>query len=149
MISMFVFTILALATTQTLIFTKYTAENSLYEATSLNLGLSIIEQMKSTPYSDLQDPPLSDGIPYFSMQVDSGNEVDLSLGVNNDLSVPIVTEAGGNQTKMLPITVNPTVTPMTDGDGLWFEVRYSYDHPRSGVARNRVVRSATTNIRDI
>lgn len=149
MISMFVFTLLALATTQTLIFTKYAAENSLYEATSLNLGLSIIEQMKSAPYQDLTNPPIVDGNAQFAMEIDSGNVVNLRLGANNTLSVPIVTEAGGNQSKLLPVTVNPSITQMTEGDGLWLEVRYAYDHPRSGQTSNRVVRSATTDIRDI
>lgn len=57
MISMLVLSVLALAITKTMALTKYTAEDSLYEVTALNLGLSIIEQMKSTSYVELANPP--------------------------------------------------------------------------------------------
>lgn len=146
---MFVLTLLALAITKTLTFTKYTAEDSLYEATALNLGLSIIEQMKSTSYIKLANPPVSQGEPSFRMLVDSGSEEILLLGSENKLSVPIITEAGGERAKLLPTTIIPSITNMTDGTGLWLEVRYSFKHPRSGKIRERVVRNAITDIRSI
>lgn len=149
MISMFVLTVLALATTKTLIIAKYTAEDSLYEATALNLGLSIIEQMKSASYVVLENPPLSGGDPSFRMLIDNGAEVVLILDEVNELQIPIVTEAGGDQTKLLPTSVIPSITNMSDGSGLWLEVRYSFEHPRSGRVRERVVRNAVTNIRTI
>lgn len=146
---MFVLTLLALATTQALIFSKYTAEESLYEATALNLGLSIIEQMKSASYQTLENPPQKQGGDAFTMLVENGVEEVLLLGQENQLKVPIVTEAGGNKQKLLPTTVIPTITKMSDGNGLWLEVRYSFEHPRSGVLRESVVRNAITNIRSI
>lgn len=149
LISMFVLTVLALATTKTLIVSKYTAEDSLYEATALNLGLSIIEQMKSASYVVLENPPLSGGAPSFRMLVENGAEEILILDEANLLQVPIVTEASGDQTKRLPTTVIPSITDMTDGSGLWLEVRYSFEHPRSGRVRERVVRNAVTDIRSI
>lgn len=149
MISMFVLTLLALAITKTLAHAKYTAEDSLYEATALNLGLSIVEQMKSTSYVALSNPPLAGGKPSFRMLVDSGSEEILFLDEANQLSVPIVTEAGGARAKLLPTTITPSITEMTDGIGLWLEVRYSYEHPRSGLTRERVVRNAITDIRSI
>jgi type II secretory pathway pseudopilin PulG len=148
-VSMFVLTLLALATTQALIFSKYTAEESLYEATALNLGLSIIEQMKSASYQTLENPPQKKGGDSFTMLVENGVEEVLLLGEENQLKVPIVTEAGGTKRKLLPTTVIPTIREMSDGNGLWLEVRYSFEHPRSGVVRESVVRNAITNIRSI
>jgi prepilin-type N-terminal cleavage/methylation domain-containing protein len=149
MISMFILTLLALAVTKGLTFTKYTAEDSLYEVTALNLGLSIIEQMKSTSFNELSDPPLSEGKPSFRLLVDNGDEVILYLDSENVLEVPIVTEAGGERAKLLSTTLIPSITEMRDGSGLWLEVRYTFDHPRSGRTRERVVHNAITDIRSI
>ena len=44
MVSMFVLALLALALTKLLLFSKVTAEDNLYEATSLTVAISIIEE---------------------------------------------------------------------------------------------------------
>ena len=46
MVSMFVLALLALALTKLLLFSKVTAEDNLYEATSLTVAISTIEQMQ-------------------------------------------------------------------------------------------------------
>ncbi|TVP75497.1 MAG: prepilin-type N-terminal cleavage/methylation domain-containing protein [Puniceicoccaceae bacterium] len=149
MIAMFVLTLLALATTRTMTYTKFTTEDTLYEATTLNLGLSIIEQMKGRSYHELMNPPLVGGKPSFTMRLGAGAQEILILDEANQLDVPIVTEAGGDQTKRLPVTVTPSMTPMTEGIGLWLEVHYSFPHPRSGKIRERFVYNAKTNVESL
>lgn len=83
------------------------------------------------------------------MLVDSGGEEVLLLDTENSLPVPIVTEAGGERAKFLPTKITPSITQMADGSGLWLEVHYSFQHPRTGRVRERVVRNAITDIRSI
>ena len=53
---MFVLALLALALTKLLLFSKVTAEDNLYEATSLTVAISTIEQMQGASLNLLENP---------------------------------------------------------------------------------------------
>jgi len=143
-VSLFVLALLALALAKALTFAKYTAEDNLYEATALTVAVSAVEQIKGISLDALRDPPEVGGKPVFQMTVESGTTDSLFLDEPNTIEVPIVTRSDGATSKRLEMTVEPSIAPMATGSGFWIEVRYSYQHPRSGKTRDRVVRNART-----
>jgi prepilin-type N-terminal cleavage/methylation domain-containing protein len=146
-ISMFVLAIFVLAFTQTLIFTKYQAEDNLYAATALTVGVSAIEQMKSVSLARLESPPNINGKPYFRMEVMGQNSIELFLDEANSIEVPIVTEEGGNTEKTMTLEITPSLQKMVDLPGYWIEITYAYAHPQTGRIRTEILRNARSDVR--
>lgn len=141
-VSLFVLSFIALALVKALTFSKYTAEDNLYEATALTVAVSAIEQMKGISLAELKDPPEVAGKPIFEMSVEAGASAELFLDEFNRIDVPIVTESDGLASKRLPLEVRPSISPMTTGQGYWLELRYRYRHPRTEALRERIIRNA-------
>ena len=146
MIAMFIFALLAFGITKTLLFTKLTAEDNLYEATSLTVAISTIEQMKGASLILLADPPTVSGKEVFSLVVQGNTKQNIILAEENILQVPIVTESGGSTTKTMALTMIPEIEPMTTNTGYWLTVTYSYAHPRSGRVRTNTIRNARSTV---
>ena len=135
-------------------FTKFNAEQNLYEVTALNAALGIIEQMKSANYDLLTDPPKTvTGDPYFTLTTTTDETINLTLGSSNILAVPVITEAGGSTRKLLDIELTPilqssanrvqNLVNTTEPSGVWITINYSWEHPRTqkthtGSLRNMV-----------
>jgi type II secretory pathway pseudopilin PulG len=146
MVSMFIFALLALALTKTLSYSKYLAEDNLYEATTLTVASSLIEQIKGASLDLLINPQKVDGKEGFEMFADGTSRDFLFYDTVNDLQVPVVTDSLGSSAKTLDLRVNPSVTRMSDGDGFWIEIEYEYDHPRTQRTRTRTLRNARSTV---
>lgn len=146
MIAMFIFALLSFGITKTLLFTKLTAEDNLYEATSLTVAISTIEQMKGASLILLESPPKVGGKEVFSLVIQGNTKQNLILGEANILQVPIVTEYGGTTTKRMALTMIPEIEPMTTNTGYWLTVTFSYEHPRTGRIRTHTVRNARSTV---
>ena len=145
-VSMFIFALLALALTKTLTFTKYLAEDNLYEATALTVASSLIEQIKGASLDLLIDPIQTGGKDSFEMAADGSTSKYLILDEYNKLEVPIVTDNSGSETKKLEIRVNPSITKMSKSKGYWIEIEYQFDHPRTGRTRTNTLRNARSTV---
>lgn len=134
-------------------FTKFNAEQNLYEVSALNAALGVIEQLKSANYELLTDPPTASGTPYFALMTSTGNDIQLNLGTSNQLEIPIITEAGGTTGKTLDVALTPTLQASTklvqnlvnstEPASMWITIDYEWQHPRtkkthSGTLRNMV-----------
>lgn len=135
-------------------FTKFNAEQNLYEVSALNAALGVIEQLKSANYELLTDPPTgASGTPYFALITSTGTNIELNLGTSNQLEIPIITEAGGTTGKTLDVALTPTLQASTtlvenlvnstEAAGMWITIYYEWQHPRtkkthSGTLRNMV-----------
>jgi len=135
-------------------FTKFNAEQNLYEVSALNAALGVIEQFKSANYSLLTDPPSNGfGNPYFALTTTGSGTINLELGASNTLEVPVITESGGSTRKLLNVELTPTLQASsrlvrnlvntTEPAGMWITVDYSWQHPRTrkthtGSLRNMV-----------
>ncbi len=146
MIALTIFTILALALTKTLTFSKFIAEDNLYEATALTVANSLVEQIKGTTMERLIAPPVANGREQFEMLAAGVAGNFLILDEYNDLDVPIVTDEAGAETKRLNVRVRPSITRMGGGDGFWIQVDYEYAHPRSGRTRSYTIRNARSMV---
>ncbi|MEO0511006.1 MAG: prepilin-type N-terminal cleavage/methylation domain-containing protein [Verrucomicrobiota bacterium] len=145
-VTLFVFSLLALGLTKTLTFSKMAAEDNLYEATALTVATSVVEQIKGSSYANLEDPIQVSGKDAFEMVGGTGNASELILDEFNTLIVPLVTEADGLISKNMEIRLKPTITPMNTGIGYWIIVEYNYNHPRMNRIRTNYVRNARSNI---
>lgn len=145
-ISMFILALFVLAFTKGLTYTKYTAEDNLYEATAMTVAVSIIEQMKGASLNLLENPPQKDGLSTFTMTVEGGENRDVNLDVVNIISVPIVTEKDGAVAKEMELEITPSIHAMSSTPGYWLAVRYSYKHPQTGRMRTAVVRNARSTV---
>ncbi|CAA6692992.1 MULTISPECIES: hypothetical protein [unclassified Lentimonas] len=145
--SMFLFTLFALAFTKALFLCKATAEDNLYDATALTVAISTIEQMKGASLSLLESPPTSNGKEIFEMIIEGNTTHAVSLGEENVLEVPIVTNEAASVTKALELTITPDIQEMADSQGYWLSIRYSYNHPRTGRTRTYMVHNARSTVR--
>ncbi|MFQ3225314.1 MAG: prepilin-type N-terminal cleavage/methylation domain-containing protein [Lentimonas sp.] len=146
MVSMLIFTLLALALTKALLFSKMTAEDNLYEATALTVAISTIEQMKGASLNLLSNPVKSGGYEIFEMNIGGDSKHPITLAQENVLEVPIITNAQGLTSKSLKLTLTPDIQPMENSMGYWLSIKYSYDHPRTGRTRTQIVRNARSTI---
>lgn len=146
MVSMFVLALLALALTKLLLFSKVTAEDNLYEATSLTVAISTIEQMQGASLNLLENPSQESGASVFEMVIGGNIKKSVFLGKANLLEVPIVTDSLGVIAKALPLTVTPRIDPMENGMGYWLSIEYAYDHPRTNRTRTQIMRSARSTV---
>lgn len=146
MVSMFVLALLALALTKLLLFSKVTAEDNLYEATSLTVAISIIEQMHGASLNLLENPSQESGSEVFEMVIGGNVKKSVFLGEENLLEVPIVTDSSGVIAKTLPLTITPRIDPMGNGMGYWLSIKYAYDHPRTNRTRTQIMRSARSTV---
>lgn len=135
-------------------FTKFNAEQNLYEVSALNAALGVMEQMKSANYSKLTEPESdSSGNPSFVITTAAGDSIFLALGTSNTLDVPVITEAGGSARKTLDVELTPTLqassrlvrslVDTTEPAGMWITIEYTWQHPRTqkthqGTLRNMV-----------
>lgn len=146
MIALFVFTLLAMAYTKTLTYSKYTAENNLYEATTSTVADSLIEQIKGASLDVLENPKKVDGKEAFEMLIERGKKQLLILNEFNELEIPIVTNDTGEQTKKLNLKLKPTITPMLNDEGYWIDVEYEFKSPDSKRIIKNTVRNARTDL---
>ena len=146
MVSMFVLAFLALALTKLLLFSKVTAEDNLYEATSLTVAISIIEQMHGASLNLLENPSQESGSEVFEMVIGGNVKASVFLGEENLLEIPIVTDSEGVIAKTLPLTITPRIDPMENGMGYWLSIEYAYDHPRTNRTRTQIMRSARSTV---
>jgi len=145
-ISMFILALFVLAFTKGLTYTKYTAEDNLYEATAMTVAVSTIEQMKGASLNLLESPPKKSGKEVFTMIVEGGQRRDIILDELNVVSVPIVTEKDGAIAKRMDLEMTPSIKKMNSVAGYWLTIRYSYKHPRTGRVRTEVVRNARSTV---
>ena len=145
-ITLFLFTILALALTKALTYTKYIAEDNLYEATALTVASSLNEQIKGASLDLIINPKRINGDDCFEMSINGETSIDLTLGTFNDLDVPVVTNEGGEQTKSMRVRIKPEIDEMINRQGYWITIEYEFDHPRSGQTRSSTVRNARSKI---
>lgn len=148
-ISLFVFALLALGLTKSLVFAKYLAEDNLYEATALTVASSLIEQIKGASFDSLENPKQIGGNDSFEMIGGGGQPKMLILDEFNDLQVPVVTENDGSTAKTMKIRVKPSITEMSGASGYWILIEYTYDHPRNGRTRTNFVRNARSTVPSI
>ena len=146
LISMFIFTLLSVGLSKTLIYTQQVAEDNLYEATALTVASSFIEQIKSVSYAKLLDPDQTAGKDSIEMVIGNNQRFDVILGEFNDLDIPIVTDKSGITNKTLRLQVNPSITEMNSNSGFWIEILYKYEHPKTKRIRNRVLRNARSAV---
>lgn len=133
MIALFIFALTAAGIGKAMISAKWNAEKNLYEATSLNVAVSTLEQMKSDGYTALQSPRTDENaVPVFNLAVGNGVSVDIPLGASTVLDVPLATESDGGGDKTLEVTVNPQVVQSSEYQALWLTVNYSWRNPRDG-----------------
>ncbi|MGZ0707463.1 type IV pilus modification PilV family protein [Coraliomargarita sp. W4R53] len=144
--SMFILALFILAFTKGLTYTKYTAEDNLYEATAMTVAVSTIEQMKGASLNLLESPPKESGKEIFTMIVEGGQEHDIILDEVNVILVPIVTEKDGSIAKKMELEMTPSITPMSSVSGYWLTIRYSYKHPSTGRVRTEVVRNSRSTV---
>lgn len=145
-ISLVILTFVAAGLMSFLISIKYAAEDNLYESTALTVALSTLEQMKSKKFGELSD---SQSNSTFDLISGNGEVRSLNLNVPNIIEVPIITDGtSSNNTvaKTLSLTLEPSIQPTTTNTGFWLEVKYSYDHPRSGRTRTEIVRNIRSNV---
>lgn len=146
LVSLSIFALLALALTKSLTYSKYLAEDNLYEATSLTTVSSIIEQIKGASIDLIIHPEQTDGKDSFEMLADGVTSRYLILDEYNNLDVPVVTDTDGNNTKTIIVRVRPSITEMTNGQGFWIEVKYEFDHLRTGRTQTNIVRNARSKV---
>lgn len=150
--SLFVLTVFIVAILKTSTFTKYSAEQNLYESTALNAAIGIIEQIKGANYELLINPELdSDTDEIFTASSSTGSALQLKLAQANTISVPIITESGGDTAKTLAVSITPTLTETSKKvknlvntqtpAGIWVEVEYAWAHPRTGRTNTGVMRN--------
>lgn len=141
-IALVILTVGALGITQFLISLQYTAEDNLYESTALNIALSTLEQMKSTPIPVLDATP-QNGV--FELTTDANTTIQLNLGqANIDIPVPTITNNGNPQNIL--ITLTPSITDLTGEIGFLLRVEYAYEHPRSGRIRTKVLSAIRSRV---
>jgi prepilin-type N-terminal cleavage/methylation domain-containing protein len=145
-VSMFVLTLLSLGFIKGLVYTKYMAEDNLYEASALSVAVSTIEQMKGASISLLSTPSTSGGKEIFTLTVENSNTIDLFLDEVNTMSIPLVTDSDGNVQKYLELEVTPSIDAMDSATGYWLSLKYSYKHPRTGRIRTAMVRNARSTV---
>jgi prepilin-type N-terminal cleavage/methylation domain-containing protein len=147
-ISMFILALFVLAFTKGLTYTKYTAEDNLYEATAMTVAVSIMEQMKGANNTLIESPPTDeeDGKEIFTITIEDNQTRDLTLDEENTISIPIVTNKDGSLRKNMDLKITPTIEAMNSLGGYWLTVSYSYEHPQSGRVRTAVVRNARSSI---
>lgn len=145
-ISLVILTFVATGLMSFLISIKYAAEDNLYESTALTVALSTLEQMKSKKFGELSDSQSSST---FDLVSGNGEVTSLNLNAPNILQIPIITDeasSGNAVIKTLPLTLEPSIQPTTTNTGFWLEVKYSYDHPRSGRTRTEIVRNIQSDV---
>ncbi|MDQ8193359.1 hypothetical protein QEH59_02915 [Coraliomargarita sp. SDUM461004] len=145
-ISLFILALFVLAFTKGLTYTKYTAEDNLYETTALTVAVSTIEQMKSTRLNLLETPPTKDGKAIFTMIIEGDQQQDLFLDVPNTLQVPIVTEKSGAIAKTMDLEITPSIQAMSGASGYWLSIRYAYEHPNTGRVREAAIHNARSTV---
>ncbi len=144
-IALSILTVLALAFSKGLFLAKVTAEDNLYEATSLTVAISTIEQMKSASLETIER--LANGSDRtFYMLIEGNEQTALKLDEPNELLVPITSNSEGEVGKRMPLMLTPSVSSMRDVDGYWLSVIYEYKHPRNDLTRTQVVRNVRSSI---
>ena len=129
-----------------LISIKYAAEDNLYESTALTVALSTLEQMKSKEFEELSESQSSST---FNLISGDGEITSLNLNAPNIIPIPIITDEASSSNaviKTLPLTLEPSIQPTTTNIGFWLEVKYSYNHPRTGRTRTELVRNIRSNV---
>ena len=145
-VAMFIFVLLAIALTKSMMYAQQMAEDNLYEATALTVASSFIEQAKGVSYINLSSPKQVDGKDAIEMVIGNGQTADLILDEPNELKIPIVTEPSGSTGKTMELRVTPSITEMDSGSGYWIEVEYEFEHPKTKRARIRSLRNARSAV---
>jgi prepilin-type N-terminal cleavage/methylation domain-containing protein len=146
LIAMVIFAVLSIGLSKSLIYSQQMAEDNLYEATSLTVASSFIEQIKAVSYARLLEPKQVGGKDVIEVVIGNGLLYDLILDEKNELEVPIVTDNSGTANKMLTLGLTPSVTRMDSGSGFWIEVYYEYEHPKTKRVRSQSLRNARSAV---
>lgn len=123
------------------------AENNLYESAALNVSISFLEQLKSIDYGTLNSPPVNlAGKEYQTFIIGFGQELDVPLGEDVIVDVPIISNTDGTSKKELAVTINITTVEATDLPGYWLEVDYTWQHPTNDRVYSGEVRGFRSEI---
>ncbi|MGE9295646.1 MAG: type IV pilus modification PilV family protein [Puniceicoccales bacterium] len=147
LMAMTIFTILAAGIISAVFMVRADAENNLYEATAQNVGLSFLEQTKSITFDDLETPKLNgDGSPYITYLTGFKKYLDVPLGEDVTVEVPVISDTEGKAKKSIDVTIRVEVDEATTVTGYWIAVDYSWEHPTTKKVYAGEVRSFKSRV---
>jgi len=142
MMSMLIASLVTVALAKSMILMQYSAEDNLYQVAALNVAETTLTQMKSASPGVLLTLANSNDQTF---KVDLGIEsIELNLGQENELSVPIVIDA--DKPKSMTVIVNPTIDSLQNDTVLHLKVAYTFEHPRTGRVRNKFIQSMRSRV---
>ena len=157
MLSMLIFTIVALGLSRFMIHSKFMAENNLYEATALNVALSTIEQLQSEPYNTIEALMAGANPADYTLDLINGESAIIKVNdgdipapeTSSELSVPVTDSTTGETLKDIEVKLTATLTADSSIEAYWITVAYSYTHPRDDRVLGGMVRSFIHNVPNV